>query len=274
MLTEDNKIEALKHLLLDTDLDRLDKIDVRLREVASDLYIKERLQVHVEPIIIDKLDQFQETIPDKLGPSITAALKKQVKDSQGEVVDALYPLLGKLISRYIKKEMELISQKIDEKFQNAFTWEAWKRRIKGWVSGTKESELLMQELMEPTFHELFMIEKGSGLLLGKYAKDELLDADMISGMLTAIKSFVEDAFKSGSQQLESIDYDDYKIKIFNYGSFYIAVVISGVENAKYNARLQLIIDDFIEFYLHSSKNSDNSEKSANLLKTYFDELSI
>ncbi len=71
-----------------------------------------------------------------------------------------------------------------------------------------------------------------------------MDKDMISGMLTAIKSFVEDAFSGGGQDLESIEYELYTIHIQNFFSYYIAVVVSGnytqtFENELENELLEL-----------------------------------
>jgi hemerythrin len=55
---------------------------------------------------------------------------------------------------------------------------------------------------------------------------------MISGMLTAIKSFVEDAFQQNQQNLETIEYELYNIHIQNFHTYYIATIISGVLTEK------------------------------------------
>ena len=44
-------------------------------------------------------------------------------------------------------------------------------------------------------------------------KTEAMDEDMVAGMLTAIKSFVEDAFKGGNMELERIDYELFTIHL-------------------------------------------------------------
>ena len=57
-------------------------------------------------------------------------------------------------------------------------------------------------------------------------------------MLTAIKSFVEDAFKGGAQNLENIEYELYTIHIQNFHSFYIAVVVSGNYTRSFESQLE------------------------------------
>jgi len=54
---------------------------------------------------------------------------------------------------------------------------------------------------------------------------------MLAGMLTAIKSFVEDAFMSEEQNLETINYELYTLHIQNFYNYYITAVISGPYNA-------------------------------------------
>ena len=55
--------------------------------------------------------------------------------------------------------------------------------------------------------QVFLIHRKSGLLLMHVAaKDSVLkDADMISGMLTAIQDFLSDSFAEGGQELETVD---------------------------------------------------------------------
>ena len=64
-------------------------------------------------------------------------------------------------------------------------------------------------------------------------QEDNIDKDMIAGMLTAIKSFVEDAFAKEEQSLELIQYEFYNIYIQNLASYYIATVISGSFNSDF-----------------------------------------
>ena len=85
---------------------------------------------------------------------------------------------------------------------------------------------------------MILYEKGSGLLLGNHSTTETMDKDMVSGMLTAIKSFVEDAFSGGAQNLEAIEYELYTIHIQNFFSYYIAVVVSGNYTRSFESKLE------------------------------------
>lgn len=269
------KMKVLKHLIMDEDLEHIERIDKELREIINDFYVDQRFEDKVDPIIDTHLDGFKKSIPDTMGPAITAALRKQVKESQKEVVDALYPLIGRMISKYIRKEIEAISKRLDEQFENAFSLEGWERRIKAWFSGSKESELMMRQTMAAVVKEVFMIKKGSGVLLGKYSAQEGLDGDMIAGMLTAIKSFSEDAFMKDKSELELIEYESYKIKIFNFSSFYVAIVLSGVLSSSFDDELREKVMDFVEHHM-GPKNSQDLSPGAldSTLKEYFADATV
>jgi hypothetical protein len=55
-------------------------------------------------------------------------------------------------------------------------------------------------------------------------------------MLTAIKSFIEDAFQGGNQNLDSILYELYIIH--NFYSCYIALVLSGNYSKSFEGSLE------------------------------------
>jgi hemerythrin len=147
----------------------------------------------------------------------------------------------------------------------AFSWEGWKVWIKAWISGTPQKDMEMSSLVEPKIEEIFVIERNSGILIGSYSKKESLDGDMVAGMLTAIKAFVEDAFNADAQELESIDYENYKVIIKSFNSFFIAVVASGVANATFKDKLDDQLLNFAERVLTKAANAEAEEVDQELI---------
>ena len=107
-----------------------------------------------------------------------------------------------------------------------------------------------------------MIDKNSGLLIGEYSPQNILEPDLVAGMLSAIKSFVESAFGQENSELESLEYSSYKILLYNFNRFYFACVMEGFIDAELRAQLQ---DDFLDLTDHqlgtiSLKNIDDTLK--------------
>lgn len=272
-MSESDKLTQLKKVLLDEDREAHRQLTAEVDEINKQINVREELESKVNPIIDSKIEVFQKSIPEKLGPTITAALRKQISEAQDQVLDILYPIIGKLIKKYIRMELQILSEKIDTQFKNAFSWEGWVRRIKGWFGGAKESQLMVRDLAAPQLEEMFVIEKDSGILKGSYSRNNTVDKDIIAGMLTAIKSFVEDAFSKGSEELEMIEYESYKIHLFTFQSFFIAVVVSGIVNAQFKAEMHDAVMDFSGKFLNKTKEIAQHEHEPYIskqLKQYFD----
>ena len=239
-MKDSDKLELLKKLLLEDEREVAESITKKVTEIDKTINVEYNLAEKVDPIITERLQQFINEIPHSLGPTITKALEEQIKNSKDQVVEALYPIMGKMIKKYIQNEFEKLKESINKQVNNTFSTKKWKRKLKAVFTGVKESDLIISDLQKPEIEQFFIIEKDSGLLAGSYAKDSenTIDQDMVSGMLTAIKSFVEDAFKKGNQDLELVEYDLYKIHIINFPLFYFATVISGVFDSDYKNLLE------------------------------------
>ena len=245
-MDEKDRLEVLKDILFPDDRQHIEKISQRIELLEKTVNEKERLSSKVDPIIENQLSEFTKNIPTTLGPTITETLREQIRTQRDEVVDALFPILGKMIKKYIAQEIKVLSEKIDNQFNFLARW---KIRIKALFSGKKQKELLLQQLSTAKIEQVLLIEKDSGILKASYSKTKSIDEEMISGMLTAIKSFVEDAFAQKDQSLELIEYELYQIHLQSFVTHYIAVVISGPFGLKAKNRLQDVIFDFYNRYM-------------------------
>lgn len=265
-MSQQNKLHQLKELLLHEDRDEIALLQEKIKQLEGIIEKQEQLAYHVDPIIDKKLEEYTNDIPKKLGPTITESLKNEIANSKDAVVDALFPIIGKMIKKYIQQEFKLLSDKINSQLQKSFSFKGWRRKIKSKVSGIDEESLLINDLGTTEIQEIFIIEKNSGILKGNFSKTNTIDKEVLSAMLTAIKSFVEDAFKTGNDSLESIEYGLYNIHIQNFNSYYFAVVVHGVFDSAYEAKLEYELLNFAEKYL--SKESD--ENISTKLTEFFD----
>ncbi len=271
-MEEQDKLKILKELLLTEEKEYADSIAKKVEELSKIVHQKQELSHKVDPIIDDKLEEFVAEIPKTLGPTITQALKEEIKNSQDAVVEALFPIIGKMIKKYIAHEMKLLSENINRKTRQAFSFKNWFKRTKARARGISDGDLAITDYAKPRLIQMFVIEKDSGLLITDYSplSDNTVDKDMIAGMLTAIKSFVEDAFQGGNQNLETIEYELYTIHVQNFYSYYIAAVISGAYNMMFKEVLEDQIIDFAQHHI-SKRDIENSELFTKKLKKHFED---
>lgn len=256
---EQERFRLLQQLLLDDDRRVSTQIKEEVENLRTQMVSPEEIDQRISPFLENKVKYLQENFPELFGPVMADTIKQQIKDSQDEMVDALYPIIGKLIKKFISKEMERLSEQIDRQINETFSWHAWKRRFRGWMKGESEKDRVFTDLLKAKVEEVFIVDKQSGLLAGSWSRTNLADRDMIAGMLTAIKGFVEQAFSKGEQELETIEYDNYKLLIRNFHTYYIVVVVSGVVSAEFKSMLTDLILSFAERHKISSRQDLDGE---------------
>jgi hypothetical protein len=269
-MREEDKLDIIRDILLTDDKSLQEDMAKRIEFLEHVLNDRKELANKVDPLIKYQLGEFTKSIPRTLGPTITATLKQEIKNHKDEVVDALYPVLGKMVKKYVAQEMRLLSEKIDN--QLSFI-KRWKRRFRSWFTGVREEELILKKLSTATIEQVLLIERDTGILKASYSKTSSIDKEMISGMLTAIKSFVEDAYYKKNQNLELIEYESYNIHLQSFVTHYVAVVISGNYILQSKNKLQDLIFNF--YYNFMAMNLDlvfNSENSEKMVKTIDQEL--
>lgn len=264
-------LTALKDLLFDEENRKYHELNSKLKEVNE--RIDQALQARDLPDaeVNEIIDKMMEVMPEKLGPTITATLKVQIKESKDDVVQALFPIIGQMIKKYVAQEMAVLTEGIDRQLEQALSLDGIKLRLKALFTGVKYSELMLQKASEPQIQQIFIIEENSGILMASYSRGKALDQDMIAGMLTAIKSFVEDAFEDANKNLESINYDDFNIYVQNFHKFYISVAMTGTINASFKQRLDETILLFVKEIM-MKKNERSAKELEARLTLYFSKL--
>jgi outer membrane protein OmpA-like peptidoglycan-associated protein len=172
-----------------------------------------------------KIDR--QAIANTLGPQMGEAIKNQIKVEQNAMVDALYPVIGNTISKYMVEMVKAINEKVE----TALSLKGIKRKIQAKIEGISEAELILQESMQFHVKAIFLIHKDSGLVMKEFQlpSESKLETEMLGGMLTAIRSFVNDCVtRSGEySELHTIECDALKIILEVAGYCYLAAVVEG-----------------------------------------------
>ena len=205
------------------------------RAIAPELALSIKEQI--------RLDEF--AISEALGSEMGKAIKTQIEVEKDAMVDALYPVIGDTISKYM---VEVVKE-INHRVENTFSPEGFKRKLRARLKGVSEAELILQESVGCYVQAVFLIDKDSGLIIQEVQKsgEQELDADMIAGMLTAIRSFANDCIVSDSE-LDTIDYGNWQIHLEVAGYCYLAVVLRGEPNKDFLARIRRTFGDIVLNY--------------------------
>lgn len=245
-------LQKLRDILLEED-----RPDIEYLRNAVDNPIE--FDRRVAPIIEEKINKIKQNFPKEFGKVVNESIDKRLKESQQEILDIIYPVLGQMIKKYVTHQFQLLKENIDNKVKSTFSAISFIGKIKAKFLGISESDLVLSEFDGPTIEEIYLVEKNSGLLCGSYSRLESEDRDLVAGMLTAIKAFAGDAFRKDNVELEKIDYENFKILIQNYYHYYIAIVFSGSFQTKDKDFFSDIAQSFAEKELTEPFENINDE---------------
>lgn len=232
-------LARLRDILLTDDREELR----RLQNLLND---REKLAGHIGPILEERLNFLKQNFPGEYKKVVARIVDERLKNSQSEIIDLIYPVLGNLIKKYIDHQFQLLKEAIETQLNAARERLNFWKRLKNRFAGVKESDLVLVAAAPPlTVMEVFLIEKDSGLLLAQATRSASFDGDSVAGMLTAIKAFVQDAFQRGAEELDLIQYQQSKILIQNYRSYYLAAVTQGSFSAFERQQLTNRLENFM-----------------------------
>lgn len=219
MTQEEQALKQLRSILLQADRNEVETI-------KKTLDTPEQLEEKMRPIMDKHMVYLRNNFKNEFGGTVNTIVESKLEQSREQLMDVIYPILGQMISKYINLQFQALKDKIDSQLKHAFSSKGLFRLFKARLLGVDSSAMILQDTDKPIIHQIFIVTQHSGLLAGEYAQTEIIDQDMIVGMLTAIKAFAKDAL-SQKDDLDAINYDNYKIILQNFHQYYVAVVLSG-----------------------------------------------
>ncbi|MFK7809579.1 MAG: hypothetical protein AB8F74_17375 [Saprospiraceae bacterium] len=237
--SEQNQLAQLRQILLKEDRSELEQ----LRAVLQN---KEQLSEKVSPIIQEHLTFLKDNFSTEYESIVSDMVSKKLEESQDDLLNVLYPVIGKMIKKFIGNEFQKLKDSIDQQIKGTFSKQGLAGRFSFFFRSKKTGEEVLASIDMTHIEEVFIIQKDSGLLMAHAATQQDANADVVAGMLTAIKAFVEDAFQRKQEELQMIEYGNYKIFIQSFHSYYMAAAISGSMSLAEREELEMKMFDFAE----------------------------
>lgn len=268
---EQEALQRLRELILREDRESF----AQLRDMVQDARWFEQ---KANPLIEEHIEYLKKNFPKEFNKVVERIVDKRIKDSQAAILDTIYPVLGMMIKKYVNHQFQELKEAIDRKVKEVLDAKRWRNRLKVWFLGVNNADLVLSDLGKPVIEEIFVIQRDSGLIIGNASITTTIDREAIAGMLTAIKSFVEDAFQREKEDLELIAYASYKIMLHNYHSYYLAVVLSGPisyeEQTELRDRLQDFAREVLVGYQYATLDEVKEEVSKQLYNHFMEKKEI
>ena len=222
-------LEALQELLFGPYRQRTRDLEAEIEAMQAEL-------VEIERTINDK-----QALIDTMTPIVASSIRQSIADSKEEMIEALYPIMGRLVTRAVGEAMRELVKRIDAQMRHAFSIETITRKVKAKTMGVSEAELALRDALPFAVDEVFLIHRETGIVLrhASATPAESRDPDLISGMLTAIRDFAQDAFGRGDEnELDEIQYGGAAILIETAQYAYLAVATEGFSPQGFRAEIR------------------------------------
>lgn len=133
-----------------------------------------------------------------LAPSVESAVTASVRKDPRPLADALFPVMGPAIRKAIAHTLASMMESLNRTVEHSVSWRALQWRWTAFRTGKPFAEIVLLNTLEYRVDQVFLIHADTGLLLQHVWSDAgaVRDADQVSAMLTAIRDFVRDSFKT------------------------------------------------------------------------------
>ena len=241
----------LRQLLVGAERDRLARLEARTDALSGRLGDDVALTESVARIIVGVLRDAgvrdHERLSMALAPLVLASLREEIRNSSDMMVDALYPITGRLVAAAVRNAFKELVETLNERVDQTVSIDRWKVRLEAWRTGKSEAEILLRRNPPFELEEVLLIHRPTGLPISRMERGEIsgTDSDLVSGMLTAIMAFVRDALgKDEAREVRKISMDDSDLFISTSPAVILAVKARGTPPADFEGILE---SEFLSF---------------------------
>ena len=259
--TDGATFQQLKTLMLGDEQEELAELREKLLTLENDLLTT--LSENLPQALRDhhKEPQAFKDLVTSLQPGTISAIQQSANHDKQPLTNALFPVMGPAIRAYVLELFRGMAEELNQNIQNATSAERIKWRFQAKMAGKPYSEYVVLKTRSFRIEEAYLIQKDTGLLVLHAASDPSNEAsgeaDLVSGMFTAIRSFVKDSFTTTSsisepsdeQELDRFTFGEREVLIEVGPSLVLAAVAHGVPSTSIRDELKRILED-----LHTQLN--------------------
>ncbi|MDR2104635.1 MAG: hypothetical protein LBP51_02660, partial [Deferribacteraceae bacterium] len=183
----DAEVAKLKELLFKGEIDRIEELE---KKVAKGLRSTKAVSDVIAEAVVMRSGK-DNMLSAALSPIVENSVQDALKKKPQDFISAIFPIMGSLIRRSIAETLNSMLGSFSKSLEYSFTPKGIKWRIEALRSGKSFSEIVMLHTVIYRVEQIYLIHSETGLVLSNLVNKGVhdRDADMISGMLTAIQDF-------------------------------------------------------------------------------------
>jgi outer membrane protein OmpA-like peptidoglycan-associated protein len=207
----ESEFDRLKKLLLSAEAQRLAELEGRLDRLDDSLGTPERMEKATADVLVGAFRAAEvarhRDLANAVAPLVVAAIRNEIRNSRDMMVEALYPITGRLVSAAVANAFRDLVADLNDKIERALSTRHWSLRLRALVTGRSMSEIALAEAQTPQLRSLLLLERGSGILLAAWTADgvDAEKSELVSGLIAAVTGIAESVFGAEDGELRTLD---------------------------------------------------------------------
>ncbi len=247
----DRPLEELRELILGPFRDQLDRLQQRVDQPPE---LQPGDVSHVLPEAISLRAARDKKLALALGPITENAIRTSIRKNRQVLVEALFPVMGPAIRKAVAAALQGMIQNFNELLEYSLSLRSLKWRLEALRTRKPFAEVVLLHTLLYQVEQVFLIHRRTGIVLQHALAQNVVsqNPDLVSGMLTAIRDFVQDSFGAGKQDaLNDLRVGERTIWIEQGPRALLAAAIRGNPPAEVRTMLADALDE-----IHLRKNAE------------------
>ncbi len=230
-------MDALRELLLGREQVKLDALERRI--VDPTLRVEDVSTVL--PQAVSRCVREDGRLAAAMSPAVEESLRASIRRDPSVLTNAIFPIIGPAIRRAVSEAFRRVVQTFSDAMEHSLSWRGLRWRWDAWRTGRPMAEVVLYHTLVYRVEQVFLIHRPSGLLLlhvgvpGVGTGDE----DLVAGMLSAVRDFVQDSFSpSPEDELQSVQVGELSVWVEAGPHAILAAAIRGHAPFEMRQRLQ------------------------------------
>lgn len=235
------QLRELQKLLFDTD--RQEEL-TQLRAAWDD---PEELTPRISRVLPDAISSRSSEdhqMTEAMMPYVVESIKVSTRRNPEHISDAIFPILGPAIRKAVAQAIANLTQTINQTLQHSFSARGLRWRWEALATGKSFAEVVLYHSLVYRVEQVLLIHRPTGLVL-TYALGEATktqEPELISGMLTAIRDFIQDSFGADEEADAELNIEDVRVLTVRGPRASLACAVRGVPPTELKEEMQEVIE--------------------------------
>jgi OOP family OmpA-OmpF porin len=231
-------IEDLRPLLVGPEQSRIQRVEQRLDEHLSEMVAE------VLPETVVKSRARGDALAWALAPLLETSIRDVVRRDPAGFAESIAPALGPSLREAVRVALRAALQRLDVLLEQSLTFRSVRWRIEALRTGRAFSEVVLLRTLVYQVEQVFLIHRATGLVLEHVSADQIpvRDPDQVAAMLSAIETFVSEAFHEEKARLEHFRVGDLTGWVEHGPEALLVAVVRGAAPEDYEGALRQTLD--------------------------------